>query len=386
MASTRAWMLRNDGVAYPVTQHIYVMNTDDLSSEADAASFLVYSDARDLQYAEYVLDCWMALLIEQYVSYDATSEEIDSAILSQLSNVPYHFTFELSDDEMLRIHHNQNNFNDVDSLYEFADSVRSNLANISDTIKKSLNQQFCRVRYGGQYRTEGSNDLWFRISSTGFNWADVMYEFASKIYYSYAVDYIYICRDYESDYGEEEGHPEYFYKASDGTVYFHMPIEEYFSEEHESNPVFASTYVSTPLSYLNDGHTWLEFSELYSNTNVNRHWNRLLKLEESQCIDCSEFLDNAPTRTRNKIAVMRRELERMYPEFKISDVDVQPYPNRKGNMVGLKYIFELSSDNPKIDGVNIDLAFTRGDTTPETIKRRFRQEYEDFLTFHNIRI
>lgn len=236
----KAWHLRQDGEAFPVKVHIYCMEDDDLSSEAEAAAFIISTDSKDQDLAEYVLDAWMALLIENEVSYTAESSDIDEAIREAINHIPYHFQYSLSDDDLLSIHNRQGNYNNVDTLYEFVDSVRSSLSTIQSRIKKSLNQQFCRVRYGGQYNSvAGNNEIWCRVSSVNYNWANTIYIFIASMKNKYRINQVTICRDSESD-GGFANKQEYFYKAKDGTLYKHMPIDEYLEEEHEHSPVFES--------------------------------------------------------------------------------------------------------------------------------------------------
>lgn len=394
MKKTLAWMLRQDGTAFGVGQHIYVMNTEDFSSEADAAAFILKTNSGDVNYAKYVLDAWMGKLIEQSVSYDADETEINGAISDALNKLPYHFTTPINTNELLEIHDEQRNFFNIDTLYDFMDEVAIHQDEISENIKTSLNQQFCRVRFGGRYRTEGTATIWFRISSTGFNWANTIYEFTAKMKSSLGITNISICRDYESDFGEDEGHEEYFYRAKDGTVYFNLPIDEYFEEEHEHSPVFSTRQIgSGVLSYirscLSHGMTHLEILADLEDQGLEPPYNYnkyLIRGEQKKCIDCSYFLDHAPTRTRNKIAGIVRDIKREYPEITAIDTDVRPYPNRKGNMVGLDYVFTIESPVEKLDHLEIHVPFTRGDATPDMIVRGFRREYDDWIEFNNIRI
>lgn len=394
MSVTHAWMLRQDGAAFSVGQHIYVMNTCDFSSEADAASFLLYSKSKDSALAELILDVWMAKLIENKVSYDADDSEIEDLLAYEISHTPYHMTYELSVASLLDIHRKLNNFHSVATLYDFLDNVDSKLSELSDNIKLSLNQQFCRVRYGGMYRGEGSSVIWFRISSVGYNWANTIYKFTADMYTRYNIAYISICRDYESDFGEDEGNPEYFYRAKDGTVYFNLPISEYFAEDHEHSPVFsARSILSGVLSYIQSnlavGATFDSISEALHEYRLSLPYDvvsHIRSKEQQRCIDCSTFLDNAPTRTRNRIAGIVREIKKDYPEITSIDTDVQPYPNRKGNMVGLNYIFELESPVERIDHLKISVPFTRSDATPDMIIQRFKREYDEYLEFSGIRI
>lgn len=152
------------------------MNDEDLSSEAEVAAFLISSKSRDTDLAEYVIDAWIALMIENSVNYNDSEIEIESHILEELKKLPYRFLYPLSDEDYINIHKKLDNYSDTGSLYDFIDDVRLKINQISEDIKHSLNQQFCRVRYGGQYNSVSNNNtIWFRISSVGYNWADTIY-------------------------------------------------------------------------------------------------------------------------------------------------------------------------------------------------------------------
>ena len=393
MAGTKAWMLRNDGVAFPVMQHLYVMGDKDLSSEADVASFIYKTNSSDIDYAKYVLECWMSLLVEDTLMWDSTKEETIQQIVDKVKSLPYHFLYPLSVSELINIHNEMCEYNNIDEYYEFIDSVHLNLDVISDTIKKSLNQQFCRVRYGGQYMSSTTNsELWFRISSTGYNWANVIYIFTSDHYKSLGVSSIYICRDYESDNGEDEDKPEYFYKAKDGVLYYNMPISEYLKEEHEHSPVFSSTnlnrgVLSTMFDRLSRGDTYLQIFAGMEQSGIklnNDPWDYYLRKELSNCLDCSTFFDTASTRTQSKLSYVMRKILTKYPEITHVDIDAEPYPNNMGKMVGIKYLFTMNSDIKRLDNTVVDVAFTKGTATSDIIFRRFCQEYDQYKQFLDI--
>lgn len=287
---TRAWHLRQDGEAFPVKVHIYCMNDEDLSSEAEASAFIISTKSKDQEYAEYVLDAWMALLIEDEVRYDVDKEGISRAIEKALKSLPYHFQYPLNTSSLISIHEKLNNYYDIDTLYDFIDKVREEIDDIQETIKRSFNQQFCRVRYGGQYNSvAGNSEIWFRVSSVGYNWVDTIYVFTSSIRRAYQISHISICRDSESDNTEVE----YFYKAKDGTLYKHLPIDEYLEEEHEHSPVFDSVninrgFLSTLRGLLESGTGYYDsitFLEIEGILPQRDHWNYLIKKErDKSCI------------------------------------------------------------------------------------------------------
>ena len=147
--SKTAWMLRQGGDAFGVMHHLYVMDDEDLSSEAEVAAFIIATESKDQDLAKYILDAWMAILIENIVPYDGEEPEIESAIESALSTLPYSFQYPLSTTELIKIHRECNQYDNVGSLYDFVDDVRYERTSLSKRIKDSLNQQFCRSRYGG---------------------------------------------------------------------------------------------------------------------------------------------------------------------------------------------------------------------------------------------
>ena len=75
--------------------------------------------------------------------------------------------------------------------------------------------------------------MWFRISSVGFDWQNVIYNFVTDLCRSRQISDISICRDQESDNTEAD----YFYKAKDDRQYYHMPIQNYLAEKRERSPI-----------------------------------------------------------------------------------------------------------------------------------------------------
>ena len=159
---TKAWMLRSDNVAFPVKVHIYAMGDSDLSSEAEAASFIISTKSKDVKLAETVLAAWMALLIENVVEFDADKESILAALEDELNSLPYTFPYPLSTSDYIKIFKNYFVFSNVDDLYSYVDSVRDTADALQINTKQSLNQQLCRVIYCGMYDLRvGNSSIWF---------------------------------------------------------------------------------------------------------------------------------------------------------------------------------------------------------------------------------
>lgn len=392
--NTRAWMLRQDGEAFPLSVHLYVMNDMNLSSEAEVASFLIATESKDQDFAKYVIDCWLALLIEQNVPYDAMSSDIDDCIASQLDSLPFKFPYPLTVSEYLDIHHSMNNFYDTDTLYEFIDEFRVNIDKLSIELERSLNQQFCRVRHDGKYNTEkGSSSLWFRISSVGYNWANTIYVWTADHYRGLKVDSIYICRDSESDHVEEE----YFYKAKDGTSYFNMPIDEYINEEHEHSPVFSASDTGLGFyRYIKTGmHTGMTYRESIfaavdtyecNLSDVRDRWDTWKNQDiRDNCISSSEFLDNATVRQRTKFTAIQRDILKKYPELDAVDIDVKSKETKRGHMTEILFTLE-SSMIEELDGVTVSTYYSRplNTLTGDVIVRGFGLDYLAYCENNNI--
>ena len=372
------------------------MGDSDLSSEAEVAAFIISSNSSDIDLAEYVLDAWMAMLIEYSVDYNDGELAIEDKIKTALTKLPYRFLYPLTLDQYLDIHRHCNNYKDVGQLYDFLDKVRDNISEISDSIKHSLNQQFCRVRYGGQYNSkEGNSEIWFRVSSVSYNWANTIYVFASDAKIKYKIDYITICRDYESDNGEAEGKPEYFYKAKDGAMYYHMPIDEFLAEEHEHTLVFSSSelnsgVLATIQHELSKGNTLYNILSALETSGAPYRkpvWDYLVRKETSKCIDSSVYFDNLPNRTKNKLNQVKHMILDQYPEIAAIDIDSKSRANRAGKDVGFEMIFELESEYECIDHLQVSIVSSKAlcDVMAPSLFRMFSREYSDFLNFSKIK-
>ena len=98
---------------------------------------------------------------------------------------------------------------------------------ILDVLVKESNQEFMRVRYGGVYKTvSGVREIYFRISSFGFNWYNIIWEYVYTN--KNQIDYVTIARDIASTGSGE------YYNGKNGE-YNNMPIEDFLSES--GNPV-----------------------------------------------------------------------------------------------------------------------------------------------------
>lgn len=393
---TTAWMLRQDGEAFPVKVHLYVMGDANLSSEAEAASFIYLCGTQDKELAEEVITAWVAELINPILKHNASEVEILEAISNAIQNLPYRFAYPLSEEEILDICDDSEHFVSYDALVDYLFDLADKESELSAQIKLSLNQQFARTRFGGQYNTVAGNaEMWCRVSSIGYNWANTFYEFITRMRKKYDIQYVTICRDAESDYQDLiYDVKEYFYKAKDGTPYYHMPIEEYLVDEHETSPVFSTTDIGQGVRYavrcrLANGETILSatkavFGEEQPLDILRLHKNYVSQ-ERANCF-ASDLLtdDQVPAKTKRKIMALQGLILKNY-EGIITGVTID-YQSREGYRSGengFELNFFITSNLPKVDGVELRCHYNHplSQTEMSTLFRQFRQEFSAYVEF-----
>lgn len=93
---------------------------------------------------------------------------------------------------------------------------------LMDAVEYDLNQEFCRTRLGGRYNSDdvAAGEIVFRISSTNFNWFNVIWDFVYKN--KRIIKLVTIVKDYEStgvDTPYRDGRE----------IFFRMPVEDFIT-------------------------------------------------------------------------------------------------------------------------------------------------------------
>lgn len=93
---------------------------------------------------------------------------------------------------------------------------------LMDAVEYDLNQEFCRTRLGGRYNSDdvAAGEIVFRISSTNFNWFNVIWDFVYKN--KRLIKLVTIVKDYEStgvDTPYRDGRE----------IFFRMPVEDFIT-------------------------------------------------------------------------------------------------------------------------------------------------------------
>lgn len=198
MGKSIAWMLRRDGKAIQVPVH-------------------AYGDEED---SEYVL------MNAEWLYNNTSSNETKSDVVNLLAVYAvnngcvdvYTFANYVTENDYLQIKVKflEKIYNELEKAIDITMSGRNyNEEYYNKKVIDDLNQEFCRVRAGGLYDSDGSlGDIYFRTSSTKFNWFDVIWQFVYDR--RNKISTITIVRDKEST-------------KEDKVYYNRMPVDEFIT-------------------------------------------------------------------------------------------------------------------------------------------------------------
>ena len=224
-----AYMTRNDGKFFPVKVHYYG-DPEDVDSTLYAGEWLYDHTLHEGTKKAFIM------LIDYWAKFLNDLEDVDTLIAdieAIIDAMPYYFLSK----KFVEAH--------AEEIIKYFPMVKESDKKLNDVICDELNQEFMRVRYGGMYDTDaGSRDIYFRISSSGFNWYDIIWKFVYD--HEAVIDFVTICRDEEAT-GVAVGQG--FYKNNKGEKYFRMPSDQFIMEK--GNPVIegvdASNEVHDPV-------------------------------------------------------------------------------------------------------------------------------------------
>lgn len=197
---TYAYMLRRDGKVFNVDFHPY-----------------------GTEGVEYVLD-YLPWLFE-CTAKESTRRDIAALVRAMME----HTESSLSD-----------LFDGFDVPSQFIEYMNSYTANTNktnkelvDAVESDLNQEFCRVRIGGRYDSDDlvDGEGVFRVSSTNFNWFNVIWDFVYKN--KRIIRLVTIVKDYEStgvDTPYKDGRD----------IFFRMPVDDFITLS--GNPIIESLF------------------------------------------------------------------------------------------------------------------------------------------------
>lgn len=201
-----AYMIRSDGKEFPVTVHLYGA-MDDPEETLYAAEWLYnhtqFQSVKDLivkLVAAYAAD------LDPQIREDNLIGDVKSTVEYQIKHAGYRI---ISEEFLNRLNFQKIDFKNVPDL-----------KTINAMVNRELNQEFLRARYGGMYDTSGGNSImYFRVSSVGFNWFPIIWNFVYNN--QKQISGVTIVKDPEST-----GADGYFYKLS-GEAVDNMPTQDF---------------------------------------------------------------------------------------------------------------------------------------------------------------
>ncbi len=170
-----AWMIRRDGKAIPCLVHTYG-SKDALEETVYAAQWLCENSAN----AE-TRKLAFAMIAAYGASLNAHRNGIRNLLIA-IKERPYVFL----EEAFVRAH-----------MEDIQMDLRYSLQELNDLVCQRLSQEFMRARIGGMYDTEeGNRELFFRISSDGFDWSGIITRFLTT--QASRADTVTVVRDHES--------------------------------------------------------------------------------------------------------------------------------------------------------------------------------------------
>lgn len=231
-AETKAWMIRRDGKVFEVQIHPY--GSPENYEETLWASEWLYNHTGNQSTKDLIVK-FITTWVYDECNFEEASvvEQLDKEIASR----PYSFL-------------TSNFVHSIEDLLEYVD-VDDPVEDLNIAVNSALNEEFLRARAGGEVNSDASiGELYFRISSTGYNWFDIIWNFVYNRKGS--VETVTIKRDEEST-GDST-----YYRHGD-KVFDRMPVEEFIMLK--GNPVVESLnedYHNKFLDIWKDGYFYTE--------------------------------------------------------------------------------------------------------------------------------
>lgn len=154
--SPTAWMLRQDGEAFPVIQHLY--------GSLECVEETLY--AGEWLYKHTSIPTTQQLVLKLVAAYGKSLHpqgDVVDNLQQSIQEKPYIF---LTLDFVEKM------------AAQLPAAEPSSLERLNRQVTEKLNQEFLRCRLGGLYNTTpGCRDMYFRVSNPAFNWEPAILRF-----------------------------------------------------------------------------------------------------------------------------------------------------------------------------------------------------------------
>ena len=203
-----AYMIRSDGKEFPVTVHLYGA-LDDVEETLYAAEWLYVHT--QFQTVKNLIEKFVAAYAV-YLDPDIKRENLVNDIVPTLSYQMKHVGYKVLSETFI----NNLSFDKINLR-----SLQS-VEVLNQMVNRELNQEFLRARYGGMYDSDSEGgEIYFRVSSVGFNWFPIIWEFVYN--HRSQISSVTIVKDPEST-----GVNGYYYKLN-GAPVDNMPVDDFIN-------------------------------------------------------------------------------------------------------------------------------------------------------------
>ena len=158
------------------------------------------------------------------------------------------------------------NLSNIEDIYNYYNEYEDN-----NIAYMQLNEDYTRVRIGGRYDNNSEDCIYFRISSVGYNWGDIIVNVVFNNFMN--VKYITIERDTESANINKQANK--IYKTKDGQSINHMLVKDFVYQEHI--PLVASLTNNKLYSYLMENKSILDIRNSMPISVIKREYRNLIK-------------------------------------------------------------------------------------------------------------
>lgn len=211
--SSTAWCMDRKGNLYSVYVHPFGSLQDDSLEDAAWLYCNGFQEVASVCVSYYALTMWLEL------GFDPKTSNVEDFIIEVIDSV-----FEI---ECLRGNNKQKQF--ASALHRYIietldiagfDIPEADVNSWGKMLKDYLNQNILRIRFGSEFETRltNSGSLYFRTSSSGYDWYDHILKFIDKLSSNHRITDITIERDKETT-------------GSDKVYVNHMPLNEFLLEK-----------------------------------------------------------------------------------------------------------------------------------------------------------
>jgi len=229
-----AWMISRDGKAIQTKMHPYI--DLELPEETLYSAEWLYNNTSSGATKQHI-----AQLVCSFIREGAEDEDLSyKDFIDQ--------TLQYAREDGLRIC----SAGFLENFIDKVDATSGDFDTACEAVQNDLNQEFLRARYGGMYDTsqEGqsgptSNGIYFRVSSTNFDWLPIIYDFVSSNRKKLNIQDISIVRD---NYFKAKD--DFYVNPNNGEPYDRYPVDQFLTDQRAPLIEFKTYRAGGPLAFI----------------------------------------------------------------------------------------------------------------------------------------